>query len=243
VARPFLTARWESLLLLNYDCPAALLEPLVPAGTELDLWHGGHVVSLVGFRFLDTRVRGVAIPGHRDFTEVNLRFYVRRHAPDGDLRRAVVFIREVVPHAAIAWTARLIYNEPYATGSMFEDIRLDERSGGRLQYEWRVEAETHGLEARADGPASSLVPGSEAEFITEHYWGYTRQRDGSTLEYRVAHPPWQVWDGLDAAYRAPSGARLYGPDFGEILSRAPRSCFVAVGSTVEVYPGLVTGAD
>ena len=36
----FLTARWESLVLLNYICPRRLLEPLVPAGTELDEWSG-----------------------------------------------------------------------------------------------------------------------------------------------------------------------------------------------------------
>jgi len=238
VSRPFLTARWEHLLLLNFDCPAEPLLPLLPHGTELDPWHGGHVVSLVGFRFLDTRVRGVPVPGHRDFTEVNLRFYVRRRAPDGELRRAVVFVREVVPHAAIAWTARLIYNEPYATGSMSHDIGLHDASGGSLRYEWRLQGETHRLDARAEGPAAALEPGSEAEFITEHYWGYTRQRDGGTLEYRVAHPPWRVWTGLDGAYRASTGARLYGPAFAEILAGAPRSCFIAAGSEVEVYPGL-----
>ena len=49
-------------------------------------------VSLVGFRFLRTRVRGVAIPWHTDFEEVNLRFYVRRRAPGGEERRGVVFV-------------------------------------------------------------------------------------------------------------------------------------------------------
>jgi len=244
MARPFLTARWESLLLLNFDCPVEPLLPRVPEGTELDPWRDGHVVSLVAFRFLDTRLRGVPFPGHRDFTEVNLRFYVRRRTPDGELRRGVVFVREVVPHAAIAWTARLIYNEPYVTGAMSHDVRLHETGGGSLCYEWRVRHETHRLDARAQGPAATLVPGSEAEFITEHYWGYTRQRDGRTLEYRVAHPPWRVWTGLDASYRASGGARLYGADFARILTGAPRSCFVATGSEVEVYPGvLAAGPD
>ncbi len=47
----FLTARWEHLVLLNYLCPPTLLEPLVPAGTELDTWQGETLVSLVGFLF------------------------------------------------------------------------------------------------------------------------------------------------------------------------------------------------
>ena len=80
---PFLTARWENVVLINYPCPAPLLEPLVPAGTELDTWGGRPLVSLVGFLFADTRLLGVPIPFHRTFEEVNLRFYVRRPAPDG----------------------------------------------------------------------------------------------------------------------------------------------------------------
>ena len=79
---PFLTARWENLILLNYICPAALLEPLVPAGTDLDTWEGHTLISLVGFLFSDTRLLGVPVPFHRTFEEINLRFYVRRAIPD-----------------------------------------------------------------------------------------------------------------------------------------------------------------
>jgi uncharacterized protein YqjF (DUF2071 family) len=87
---PFLTAEWRDLAMLNYEIDAAVLRPFVPAGTELDAWGGRTFVSVVGFRFLGTRVRGVPVPGHRDFEELNLRFYVRRVADDGP-RRGVVF--------------------------------------------------------------------------------------------------------------------------------------------------------
>src|SRR5262244_2296513 len=83
----FLTAEWLNLVLLNYVVSRSLLEPLVPTGTELDLWGGDAYVSVVGFLFSDTRVRGVAIPLHRTFEEVNLRFYVKRRV-GGDERRA-----------------------------------------------------------------------------------------------------------------------------------------------------------
>lgn len=76
--RPFLTAEWRWLAMLNYEVPPEILEPWLPRGVELDSWQDRTLVSLVGFRFLDTRVMGVAIPGHRNFDEVNLRFYVRR---------------------------------------------------------------------------------------------------------------------------------------------------------------------
>src|SRR5690349_8716378 len=132
--RPFLTARWEHLVLLNYACPPALLAPLVPAGTTLDPWHGQTLISLVGFRFEDTRLAGLAIPGHRRFDEVNLRFYVRRAAADGSVRRAVVFIRELVPRWAIASVARWLYNEPYLSVRMGHAIDLDPGIGGAVAY-------------------------------------------------------------------------------------------------------------
>src|ERR1700721_1982378 len=51
--------------MLNYEVDARLLLPFVPAGTELDCWHGKVFVSLVGFRFLRTRMFGwLAIPMH-----------------------------------------------------------------------------------------------------------------------------------------------------------------------------------
>ncbi len=234
--RPFLTARWEHLVLLNYPCPAALLAPLVPAGTTLDPWLGQCLVSLVGFRFEDTRLAGLAIPGHRHFDEVNLRFYVRRIAEDGSVRRAVVFIRELVPRRAIAAVARWIYNEPYLAVPMAHLIDLDPRAGGAVAYRWQHRGRRFALGATVDGPAQPLVAGSAAEFITEHYWGYTRQRDGGTLEYEVAHPPWVVWTATNARFEG-AAERLYGPDFAQVVAGPPQSAFVAVGSPVSVFRG------
>jgi uncharacterized protein YqjF (DUF2071 family) len=234
--RPFLTARWEHLVLLNYACPAALLASLVPAGTTLDPWQGRTLVSLVGFRFEDTRLAGWAIPGHRRFDEVNLRFYVRRIGPDGSVRRAVVFIRELVPRLAIATVARWLYNEPYLSVPMSHAIDLDARRGGAVAYRWRHRGRQFAIGASVSGPAQALVPGSEAEFITEHYWGYTRQRDGGTLEYEVAHPRWAVWTADSARFEG-AADRLYGPDFARILAGPPLSAFVAVGSPVSVHHG------
>ena len=234
--RPFLTARWENLLILNFDVPRRLLDPLVPKGTDLDLWKGDAVVSLVGFYFADTRVLGMAIPRHRNFEEVNLRFYVRRHPDGDDERRAVVFIRELVPRRAIALAARLIYNEPYLAVPMNHRTRFDPGSGGELVYSWRYQDDDYALTARASGPAQPLDAGSEAEFITEHYWGYTRQRNGGTLEYKVEHPRWRVWTAPEVSFQGPA-SELFGPELGTILTGKPRSAFVADGSAVIVHAG------
>ena len=78
--------------MLNYEVDASLLLPFVPSGTELDRWNGKVFVSLVGFRFLKTKLLGfLPIPLHSNFDEVNLRFYVRRQEGD-EIRRGVVFV-------------------------------------------------------------------------------------------------------------------------------------------------------
>src|SRR6185437_11165669 len=103
--RVFLSAVWRQLAMLNYRVDPALLAPYLPAGTTLDLWRGDAFISVVGLLFDDTRVLHVPIPFHITFPEVNLRCYVRREV-GGETRRGVVFIRELVPRAAIAFVAR-----------------------------------------------------------------------------------------------------------------------------------------
>jgi hypothetical protein len=70
----FLTAEWRYLTMLNYAVDPSLLTHLVPRGTDLDEFEGKTYVSLVGFRFERTRVRGLWVPFHADFDEMNLRF-------------------------------------------------------------------------------------------------------------------------------------------------------------------------
>lgn len=237
----FLTAQWRDLLMLNYAVDPALLAPHVPAGTALDLWQGEALVSVVGFRFVDTRVLGLPLPGHRDFEEVNLRFYVRREVAQS-VRRAVVFLRELVPRRAIAWVARAWYNEPYRALPMRHSV-IERASERTVRYEWRQGSAWTGLAARTVGESSPLESGSEAEFITEHYWGYTRQRDRGTVEYEVAHPRWRVWPALDAALSGDIAA-TYGAAFAPALAARPRSAFVADGSPITVYrPRRLTPAE
>lgn len=217
--------------MLNYAVDPALLAGWVPAGTELDSWEGTTYVSLVGFLFLRTRVLGVAIPFHRDFEEVNLRFYVRRKGPEG-WRRGVVFVKEIVPRWAIAATARVVYGENYVALPMRH--RLEP---GRVEFGWLHERRWCSLSAERVGEPLPLEPGSEAEFIAEHYWGYARQRGGGTVEYAVEHPRWNAWhcaaSSLDADVRS-----LYGAGFAEALAGPPRSAFIADGSAIVVRRGV-----
>lgn len=245
---PFLTAHWRHLVMLNYEVDSSVLEPFVPAGSELDLWHGEALISLVGFRFLHTRLKGWAIPFHQNFPEVNLRFYVRRAAADG-WRRGVVFLKEIVPKLAVTWVANRIYHENYVTLPMSHRVQVPGSATdrtGRAEYRWQHARNEFQLSADFHGLPQPLIAGSEAEFITEHYWGYTKQPNGTTREYRVDHPTWRVW-AADRAEFVGNTAQIYGSEFADVLKRPPCSALVAEGSAVTVYSGnglpLVSGAS
>ena len=235
-APAFLRARWMHLAMANYEVDPGTLRPLVPRGTELDYWGGRCFVSVVGFQFLKTRVLGLSVPWHRNFLEVNLRFYVRREA-GAELKRGVVFVKEIVPRRAIAWIANALYNEKYVALPMSHHDELDAPSR-RLRYEWRHRGEACCLAMALSSEAALPAHGSFESFITEHYWGYTAQRDGSTLEYQVEHPAWRVWHATQSQLIC-DVPTLYGPAFAPFLSKSAESCFVAEGSEVLVRRGRI----
>jgi len=235
LAPVFLTAEWRWLAILNYEADAKILAPFLPAGTELDDWNGEILVSVVGFLFLATRVRHMPIPFHRNFEEVNLRFYVRRKTSSG-WRRGVVFIQELVPRLAIAWTARTFYNENYVALPMSHRIETAGKEIKSVRYAWAFKGRENSLSLTTRGSSQPLRKGSQPEFITEHYWGYSVQRDGSTMEYQVEHPPWRIWE-TPAARLDCDAAKLYGRQFSEVLTRPPASAFLADGSPVIVRKG------
>ncbi len=222
--------------MLNYGVDPQLLHRYVPNGTELDFCDGDAFVSIVGFRFAETKLKGLSIPFHRNFEEVNLRFYVRAPDATGRMRRGVTFIRELVPRRAIALLARLAYNEPYLALPMSSVIsRSTQGVPIKLAYRWRQHGALYGLGAETTNEAPTLPHvDSHACFVTEHYWGFTRQRDGRTIEYEVEHPRWRVWPATSATLEG-DPTSLYGPVFADVLRGTPHSAWIAEGSRVTVF--------
>ena len=237
--RVFLSAEWRDLVMLNYEVDPGLVRRYVPSGTELDSFEGRTYVSLVGFRFLNTKLFGFApVPFHANFDEVNLRFYVRRREGKED-RRGVVFIREIVPKRAIAWVARLVYGENYVRCPMTHKTSSAKETK-TAEYSWIVDGKWCRLYATGNGTVRQPAEGSVEQFITEHYWGYTPRRGGGTIEYHVSHVPWNVWSCSRAGFIG-NADPLYGPALGDIFRRSPHSAFIADGSSVNVYPGRQIG--
>jgi len=228
--RKFLTARWEDLIMANYEVDPSLLASRVPPGTAVDFHEGKCFVSLVGFMFLDTRVMGIPIPFHTNFEEINLRFYVARETED-EARRGVVFIKEIVPKSAIAWVARTLYGEPYEAATMW-----NRNDAGKVQYGALNFKGVNSIKATRGDKIGVPAAGSHEEFIIEHYWGYTKRSDNRTDEYKVEHPKWELYETRHVKIKV-NFAGWYGKEFAFLKTETPYSVVLAKGSEVAVYKG------
>lgn len=234
MARTFLSAEWRNLLMANYEIDPYILKKYVPLRTELDTFNGKHYVSLVGFLFKDTKVYGLSFPFHKTFEEVNLRFYVR-YKEGSKWKRGVVFMKEIVPRRMISFVANSLYGEKYATHPMKHEWK-EGKDELYVSYHWKVGSEWNYLKAVTERRPEVIKSGSEEEFITEHYWGYTTINAATTGVYEVQHPKWKMHKVNDYDVYC-STEKLYGKAFVDTLSQKPSSVFLAEGSPIKVMSG------
>jgi uncharacterized protein len=233
----FLTAEWRKLAMANYAIDPRILEKYLPKYTELDLYHGVCYVSLIGFMFLKTKLKGIPIPFHSNFEEVNLRFYVRHKDAEGRYKRGAVFIKEIVPKFALSLVANIVYNEPYSTMPMHHKwtMTADELT---VNYAWRKRKNWYSMEVVAENKTQPIEVGSEEEFITEHYWGYTKVTAEKTSEFGVEHPRWHQYPVKSYVIQA-DFADLYGSDFAFLNAAKPTSILLVEGSEIAVKDGHI----
>ena len=227
----FLTAEWRKLAIVNYAVDPGILTPYLPYGTELDYWEDKCYVSLVGFRFINTRLRGMYVPFHINFEEINLRFYVR-YKENNEWKRGVTFIKEIVPRPVLTLVANKIFNEKYITLPTRHHWKINTDTID-VGYQWKFMREWNHLEIKASSALIDMKEGSEEEFITEHYWGYTQINARLTSQYQVEHPRWQTYPVLNHSIKVRFG-ELYGAEFTSLKDRLPDSVILAEGSTITV---------
>ncbi|PSR52785.1 hypothetical protein AHMF7605_04225 [Adhaeribacter arboris] len=231
----FLRAEWRKLAFINYVIDPSVLQEFVPFGTELDFYENKCYISLVGLRFVNTRVLGFKISFHVNFEEVNLRFYVKRKVPDG-WRRGVVFLKEIVPKPAITFVASTFYNEKYETMPMQHSWQENEVDR-EVKYRWKKSSKWQEIHIKAEKIASFIPVGSEAEFITEHYWGYAHVNQQQSNEYEVKHPKWVQYAIIDYKLEV-DFALVYGAKFKFLTDYQPTSVMLAEGSEISVEKKL-----
>jgi len=233
--KTFLQAEWRKLAMANYAVDRNILAKYLPNKTELDLWNNTCYLSLVNFMFQNTKLLGLKIPFHTNFEEVNLRFYVR-YNDNGEWKRGVVFIKEIVPKPALTFVANTVYKENYETMPM-KHVWETAASNLKVEYQWKKKR-WNGFKIIAETNSTSIAPDSEEEFITEHYWGYAKVGDEKTSEYGVEHPRWEVYKTIDYSIDVDFGY-VYGNEFDFLSHEKPKSVFLAEGSEIKVKAGRV----
>lgn len=228
----FLTARWTNLVIATYKVKPELLETHLPKGLLLDTIDGNAFVSLVAFDFTNTKLKGLKIPFHINFPEINLRFYVKNNE-----ERGVVFIREFVPKFFISLIANRVYNENYKCIDMKSNININENislnhtinlksSKNQInEYQIMVECE--------DKPYLPSVDSKE-HFFKEHEWGFGINNKGETLIYRVEHPYWEICPIIKFEHNFDFGV-IYGKKWKILNDEAPFIVTFAKGSEIKVF--------
>jgi uncharacterized protein YqjF (DUF2071 family) len=158
------------------------------------------------------------------FPEINLRFYIRHEGV-----RGVCFIRELVPRPAITLVARGLYNEPYRTTRMSEELLppagVRHRFGPGLRQR---------VEARANPEGAVPDPASAEYWLTHHDLGVGRNHRGALRRYRVEHEVWRVHEVGDLDVDVDFGA-VYGPEWAHLTGAEPSHVTLAAGSPVRVF--------
>ena len=223
--RPLLTGAWRNLILASYAVPDELVRPHLPEGVELDRRDGKAFVSVVTFQFDNAKVRGLACPGARSFPEWNLRTYVRRGT-----ERGVCFLREYAPPRLVAWTARLVYGEPFYSAPV--TARIDDTPDS-LAASYTIErgGRSHTLTAEGTKPAARTTPGTAAHFFLHQHLAFGSDRRGRVVRSEVRRPHWPACE-VKRFHADLDWAALYGSEWAVMNGRSPESVLLTAGSAV-----------
>lgn len=229
-------ASWHDMVVINFDIEPRIVEMHLPPGLEVDLYNDHSFISLVALKCRDTVIKGIRIPFHSNYAQLQLRCYVKR--TDGDTtRRGTFFIKRFVPSRRVA---RLM---SWWTGQKYQHMRIRTHVSGfqetdpnimpEAQYECFVNGRWNKIKIKARSQRRKLRPESKDQFILDHQYAY--YSDGkNTFEYLVDHPPWLIWDAASGALDCDVEA-LFGKEFARPMKHRPSSVMLARGSDVTVY--------
>lgn len=181
----FMTSGWEDLIISTYEVDKSILEKYLPNQTELDLYKGKALISLVAFTFSKVNFFGFKIPFHQQFGQINFRFYVKSKI---DGKRGVVFIREFAPKPLMAFVANKFYNEPY----YYKNIRRkkwESKNKISLEYSYKDISIT----ANAEKSTLVLKENTPQHFIVDRYIAFVRSAGTKTYQYKIEHKPWKLY--------------------------------------------------
>lgn len=179
---------WHDLLFAHWAMAPEVIQPLVPAELDLDLFEQQAYVAVVPFWMSGVRARGVPpLPGLSSFPELNVRTYVRHNGVPG-----VYFWSLDAASLPAVWSARAAYGLPY-----FHAAVSIKSLGENLEYSSRRLENPRPAEFRGRyrpiAPPRRREKGSVEHFLTERYCLYTVRR-GRVSRASIHHLPWPLQD-------------------------------------------------
>ena len=123
-----MSQRWNDLLFAHWPVPESDIARLLPQGLEPDVFQGSAWLGVVPFWLDRIKVRGLpAIPGMRNFPDLNVRTYVRDQ--DTGTPGMYFFSLDATNLAAVA-LAHTLFHLPYH----WAEMRLDQRSDRQFSF-------------------------------------------------------------------------------------------------------------
>lgn len=180
------TQSWQDLLFVHWEVDPAVLQPLLPAGLELDLWEGRALVGVVPFAMRNIRPSYLPHAFAFNFLEANVRTYVL--SPRGE--PGVYFLTLEASSLLAVAAARATFGLPYhyarmsMTGQPDRTWRYVSRRPGRQTAALEVQY-------RAVGDAAPSVAGTLQHFLVERYLLFV-SRGQRLRRGQVHHAPYPV---------------------------------------------------
>ena len=180
--------RWCDLAFLHWTVDPSQIQPLLPAGLELDTFDGKAWLGVVPFRMEAVRLRfSPNIPGLSAFPELNVRTYAR-----AGNRTGVWFLSFDATNRVAVRGARFLLNLPYYDA----EIIVEHRGDAIAYRSRRVHAGATPAEFVASyAPAGAVYeakPGTLDYFLVERYCLFLVNQSGELGYLDVHHHPWAL---------------------------------------------------
>lgn len=219
--RQIMHQRWEEIAFLHWRVTPADVAPLLPPGTQPDVYDGSSWVGLIPFRMVGAGIgSGPSVPWLGTFAETNVRLY----AVDAHGRRGVVFRSLEASRLAVVLGARATFGLPYCWAQM--RVR---RRGTSIEYttrrRWPVRE--RGLRSRiVVRPEPGVVSADPlADFLTAR-WGLHVQHLGRALYVPNEHDMWPL---QPATLQALDDDLLAAAGLPGVTTRPPESVLWSAG--------------
>lgn len=230
--RKFLTTLWGYQWFQTWEVEPDLLLPYLPHKIGLYTERQKAIVSIVASFFENTKVKGIQVPFHVSFPQIDLRFYVEHKNSLG-----IGFIKQIVPRYCISLWANRIFNEKYVTLPL-EFQRLNHENGFLAFYKLWNKKQYNSIEIFSTNDLKPL----EHDLYNDLKWGFSNDSYKNLLRYRIeAGETYQTFNEVEASINFEYD-KLFGNQWGFLKKHEPIHSFFLAPNKVKIYqPEILIG--